>query len=289
MNALINVLLSSTFIAGVTVAVINALSNRKINFTQYFSKERNEWRREIRTIAEELENCRSYRTLSAILTKLKLRINPYGKNMKPVENNEVTVGMMQDAHIWKIIEEMENDRELKNFDVDKDYLVMYLSLLLKHDWEKEKRDFKGNIYWVILIGTLILSFIYVTYNHFYVLKKGFNIEYMMWILLVVEMPAGIAGIIQCIKDMSNYKQKKVLYVIALLGLVAFGVYEMNSLIAYYGGIGMIEDFDFLFAIVVYLIWMNFYPVLCENGINTKYMQSVKTIYDQKPRKKYSGE
>jgi hypothetical protein len=38
-----------------------------------------------------------------------------------------------------------------------------------------------------------------------------------------------------------------------------------------------------------LIWMNFYPVLCENGINTKYMQSVKTIYDQKPRKKYSGE
>lgn len=47
MNALINVLLSSTFIAGVTVAVINALSNRKINFTQYFSKERNEWRREI--------------------------------------------------------------------------------------------------------------------------------------------------------------------------------------------------------------------------------------------------
>jgi len=105
-NALINVLLSSTFIAGVTVAVINALSNRKINFTQYFLK-----------------------------------------------------------------------------------------------------------------------------------------EYMMWILLVVEMPAGIAGIIQCIKDMSNYKQKKVLYVIALLGLVASGVYEMNSLIAYYGGIGMIEEFE----------------------------------------------
>ena len=106
MNALINVLLSSTFIAGVTVAVINALSNRKINFTQYFLK-----------------------------------------------------------------------------------------------------------------------------------------EYMMWILLVVEMPAGIAGIIQCIKDMSNYKQKKVLYVIALLGLVASGVYEMNSLIAYYGGIDMIEEFE----------------------------------------------
>jgi len=100
----VNDIFGSVFIATVIAAVINALSNRKINFTQYFSKERNEWRREIRTIAEELENCRSYRTLSAILTKLKLRINPYGKNMKPVENNEVTVGIMQDAHIWEIIE-----------------------------------------------------------------------------------------------------------------------------------------------------------------------------------------
>ena len=124
-----NDIFGSVFIATVIAAVINALSNTKINFTQYFSKERNEWRREIRTIAEELENCRSYRTLSAILTKLKLRINPYGKNMMPVENNEVTVGIMQDAHIWEIIEKM----------------------------EKEKRDFKGNIYWVVLRGTLILS------------------------------------------------------------------------------------------------------------------------------------
>jgi membrane protein len=221
----VNDILGSVFIATVIAAVINALSNTKINFTQYFSKERNEWRREIRTIAEELENCRSYRTLSAILTKLKLRINPYGKNMMPVENNEVTVGIMQDAHIWEIIEKM----------------------------EKEKRDFKGNIYWVVLRGTLILSLIYVTYNHFYVLKKDFNIEYMMWILLAVEMPAGIAGIVQCIKDMGNYKQKKVLYVLALLGLGVFGVYEMNSLVVYYGGIGMIKDFDFLFTIVVYLI------------------------------------
>lgn len=197
----VNDIFSSVFIATVIAAVINALSNRKINFAQYFSKERNEWRREIRTIAEELENCRSYRTLSSILTKLKLRINPYGKNMKPVENNEVTVGIMQDAHIWEIIEKMEKDQGLNNFGTDKDDLVMYLSLLLKLDWEKEKRDFKGNIYWVVLRGTLILSLIYVTYNHFYVLKKDFNIEYMMWILLAVEMPAGIAGIVQCIKDM----------------------------------------------------------------------------------------
>lgn len=60
---------------------------------------------------------------------------------------------------------------------------------------------------------------------------------------------------------------------------------MNSLVVYYGGIGMIKDFDFLFTIVVYLIWMIFYPLLCENGINTKYMQSVKIICEQNQRRK----
>lgn len=65
---------------------------------------------------------------------------------------------------------MEADKELKKFKTNKERMIMYLSLLLKHNWEKEKYDFRGNIYKKILVFTAVLSAIYVTYNHFVVLK-----------------------------------------------------------------------------------------------------------------------
>jgi len=70
---------------------------------------------------------------AVILVKLKLRINPYGKNIHIDMENESTSGITQDAHIWKLIESMEADKELKKFKTNKERMIMYLSLLLKHN------------------------------------------------------------------------------------------------------------------------------------------------------------
>ena len=50
---IIKELIESSLVAGVIVAIITAFNNRRINFTQYITKDREEWRKEIRIIAVE--------------------------------------------------------------------------------------------------------------------------------------------------------------------------------------------------------------------------------------------
>lgn len=277
---IIKELIESSLVAGVIVAIITAFNNRRINFTQYITKDREEWRKEIRIIAVELENCRSYRSLSVILVKLKLRINPYGKNIHIDMENESTSGITQDAHIWKLIESMEADKELKKFKTNKERMIMYLSLLLKHNWEKEKYDFRGNIYKKILVFTAVLSAIYVTYNHFVVFKNKFNAEYATWLLLVVGLLFGIVAFLKYIKEKFDGHKviKSILVIVALIIMSRFMVYTVNYLIRYYGGISIVEDIDFVFTYIVYMLVLGCYPVALNENIDVKYEKNVKSIY-----------
>lgn len=73
-----------------------------------------------------------------------------------------------DAHIWKIIEIIEN----KNFNINKLsklqlILQEYLSLLLKWDWERSKREVRGEKAGVIQLILWIISVVIYATGHFY--------------------------------------------------------------------------------------------------------------------------
>lgn len=119
-------------IASVIGTIISFIMFRKSTKLKYITKERKEWRCAIREIVEKLENC-VYDDRNKILVLLKTRINAYGINSK---------NKLADSHIWEIIHKIEQCKK-EEFPILKEKLIEYLSLLLKYDWERSKKEVYG--------------------------------------------------------------------------------------------------------------------------------------------------
>lgn len=130
------VMLGSVVVAAIISGIVAIYKSDKANKLEYITKERSEWRKEIRKCSEKLGGA-SYQATRKICDKLKVRINAFGKGV----SNKYS----HDAHIWKLIEEIESD----NFRMDdlpkfQTALQEYLTLLLKWDWEKSKKEVSGD-------------------------------------------------------------------------------------------------------------------------------------------------
>ena len=119
-------------IASVIGAIISYITFRKTAKLKYITKERKEWRDSIRKVTERLEKC-SYNNRRTVLVILKTRINAYG-----IMNRN----QLYDSHIWETIYEMEQCKK-KDYLQLKEKLIEYLSLLLKYDWERSKKEVYG--------------------------------------------------------------------------------------------------------------------------------------------------
>ena len=77
-----------------------------------------------------------------------MRINANGVKTIITEkegNNKKRAGRyLNDAHIWKLIDELENPESIEKFEDNKKKLFLYLSALLKYDWERAKQEVKGS-------------------------------------------------------------------------------------------------------------------------------------------------
>ncbi len=166
------VLLGSTVVAAILSAIISAIvsvrnNNRNAKY-EYITKERSQWRKEIREIAVELEKAKNpydkknknAAYVREVLAKLKVRINANG--MYEDATNK------QDRHIWERIHTIDNYCGRVTDDVEDwdrleeelEYLIRDLSLLLKDDWERCKKEVDG-------IGYIFRNL----FNHKFLKKK----------------------------------------------------------------------------------------------------------------------
>lgn len=125
-------------IAAIISGIISYLSLWRKGNLQYITQERKEWREKMREIASALDGATYKKTLK-ILTKLKVRINAYGD-----ENN---YRYDEDGHIWKVIRQLEEKNPGRDELMEQQrMLIDYISLLLKFDWERSKKEVRGNLY-----------------------------------------------------------------------------------------------------------------------------------------------
>ena len=130
-----NVILTSTVIAAAISLLANVYTSRRTANLKYITEERQKWREEIRKIAEDIVDC-PRDEIKKHLTKLKVRINANGKLKKG--------SYYEDSHIWKLIHDIENSNICNEcFEGKKEILINSLSLLLKYDWERQKREVLG--------------------------------------------------------------------------------------------------------------------------------------------------
>jgi hypothetical protein len=125
--------LSSSLLSGF---ISNYVSNRQFKKEvrlKRITDERTKWRENIREIVKELSELdlnkqEDILKLRRILNQLKVRINIYGVN-KPDS-------ILKDNHIWNKINEI-SESAIPTYE-QIDCLIMYLSALLKYDWERAK-------------------------------------------------------------------------------------------------------------------------------------------------------
>lgn len=150
-------LLGSAVIAAICSGLISYIISRREGNLHYITGERKDWREKMRSIARRLKGA-SYKETLKIMTELKVRINAFG-------NNGISVKYSDDAHIWQVINDLENEKPSKQIlELKQKQLIEYISLLLKTDWERSKKEVKGNLYEIaswIVFGATGLFFVFL--------------------------------------------------------------------------------------------------------------------------------
>lgn len=152
-------------IAGILPLIGVLLTNYINSKSKNIIQERSKWREKIRKIAVALSTLNvdhitkkiEYTRLQQLLTALKVRLNPYGKNTK---------SYFEDSHIWASIKNLEQANSRTNFEKEK--LISYLSLLLKFDWERSKKESTFNALELVSYSLYIFSnviVVYLCYTH----------------------------------------------------------------------------------------------------------------------------
>ena len=182
----IKTILSSAVIAAVFSGIVSYLISKRQGNLQYRTAERKEWREKIREIARQLDGA-SYKKTLRLFTELKVRINSFG-------NNGILKTYASDAHIWKVINELEEKKPSdKVLHQKQKQLIEYLSLLLKMDWERSKKEVRGNIYGVISGTSYVLTVLYFAICIFYC-NRNDNYENMDLVSMVGTMVVLVIGL-----------------------------------------------------------------------------------------------
>lgn len=218
-------LLSGAGIGAVLSAFLVFINNSKKNKLDFVTKERSEWRREIKSIIVDLL---SGNNRNSAINRLKTQLNPYGRNIE--ENNYEFY--MNDGHIWKLLDNF--DYSSKNVII----LAKYLELLLKYDWKRSKNevifDYQTliiKLFRFFLLLFTIYSFLTLSLDNYPIPKDCILLRDVLRILLVlVIFPAIIYLIIKqqeyveiLIKNKSfkNKKNNILLYVAIYFPLIWF--------------------------------------------------------------------
>lgn len=164
-NTFIIAILSSSVAGSIITTIYNQLSARKNDSLVRITDERKYWREKIRTIAEQIGSVayqnRQDGNINKYLVQLEVSINPYGRSAR--------YDFEHDSHIWPEIESIKNAPDEETYNRHKELLLFYLSLMLKEDWERSKREVKG--FSRTLIELAVLSVINVYLECIYLNKS----------------------------------------------------------------------------------------------------------------------
>lgn len=201
MSKIVGTILTSSVVAVICTGLFSLINNHINGIKKYAVEEKREWRKEIKNIGEELTATNNMYETRKILNKLKVRINPYGRGKKE--------DYLHDSHIWEIIKEIE-DKPYENQAENKEKLLIYLSLLLQYDYQKNEKIVEGRhrIFTIMFLVLFTFGSLFVIYMHFFKQGREYNENFMLaWTILIV-FPICAGWIPQLFKDISNKIREK---------------------------------------------------------------------------------
>lgn len=196
-----SIILSSAVIATIISSGISYLISKRDSNLQYITGERKEWRESIRNIAVKLKSA-DYEQSMILLTELKVRINAFG-----ISEEDYFI----DSHIWRLMQDMEEEKNINNLLKLKKRLIEYLSLLLKYDWERSKEEVRGNknrifanLLYILIVIYIGISFIFGENFKIVGIRQGLS-TYIMFVSFIIFINFNIFSFLAA--KMSNAVRK----------------------------------------------------------------------------------
>lgn len=288
MSKIVGTILTSSVVAVICTGLFSLINNHINGIKKYAVEEKREWRKEIKNIGEELTATNNMYETRKILNKLKVRINPYGRGKKE--------DYLHDSHIWEIIKEIE-DKPYENQAENKEKLLIYLSLLLQYDYQKNEKIVEGRhrIFTIMFLVLFTFGSLFVIYMHFFKQGREYNENFMLaWTILIV-FPICAGWIPQLFKDISNkIREKKGISkffwgagvsVLTIL-FIATVISMIYSVFSYYSITleNPKSNEEFLTkSIALFIMGGLFSMIIYENqdDIGRKYEDEVKQVYNER--------
>lgn len=288
MSKIVGTILTSSVVAVICTGLFSLINNHINGIKKYAVEEKREWRKEIKNIGEELTATNNMYETRKILNKLKVRINPYGRGKKE--------DYLHDSHIWEIIKEIE-DKPYENQAENKEKLLIYLSLLLQYDYQKNEKIVEGRhrIFTIMFLVLFTFGSLFVIYMHFFKQGREYNENFMLaWTILIV-FPICAGWIPQLFKDISNkIREKKGISkffwgagvsVLTIL-FIATVISMIYSVFSYYSITleSPKSNEEFLTkSIALFIMGGLFSMIIYENqdDIGRKYEDEVKQVYNER--------
>ena len=211
----LQIVLTSTVVAAIITTLANIYSSKRTGNLKYITEERQKWRKEIRKIAENIADSPRDK-IKKYLTKLKVRINANG-----IINRE---SYMEDGHIWELIEKLENSNlTVSEYEKQKDNLVNTISLLLKFDWERQKREVAGS--YIKRMHRMVYVWVLLITVYIYGIPEDFSSAsispFYMVSLLFISIPCTIFSFSEMVVD-SKVKLRVWIGIEAALSMIYIG-------------------------------------------------------------------
>ncbi|MGL5384123.1 MAG: hypothetical protein ACRDCC_11630 [Culicoidibacterales bacterium] len=156
---------SSIFSAATVAALVTAIfayrNSKNSNELMHITAERREWRRDLRGIAEKVNASMTASELYANLIPLRVRINPLYTSTDSTKIDEENPAII-DCWLWErinLLEKSDDVNESELLEIKKEIIIL-LEALLKYDWERSKKEVKGDSFKkiaTILTGIGIMS------------------------------------------------------------------------------------------------------------------------------------
>lgn len=257
----------ATIIVGVFSIVSVLIQTNKSSKNKYITGERSEWRKKLKELCSELldDKNNQKRVPESILADFRTRLNAYGY----IERSNI----YKDGHIWDLLDKIEAEPE--NYSLKKK-LVIYITFLMKHDWERSKSEVSIKIPKLISSCMYILSnalFIYFAFSE--TVDMAIQQKYINDLIVIISIFSFVYFFPNILKFIYGFSE---------------GKHEFEALICIYlltGSFYIVYFFDketFQFGILNFPILLQAISVVI-NGISDVYdckqqMQYEKTLNKQ---------
>lgn len=280
MENILTIVLSSTVISAIITTILNFVTSKRKDTVENIVKERKNWRDELKIISNEIAMSKNLSQLKIAVSKLKVRINPYG-----IGKNTI----FKDSHIWEEIRKLEKNEKMTKHDLEKNKIVFVdlISCLLKYDWERSKNEIKGNIHTKLVIISLVTCYIFYSIKWFWNYKLN-GADISQYITYCIIYAVFIAFSLLMINLMDKWCEKKELLFFFYIGVSGyiFLFYFWNNLLPNFGLNEKIDFIIFFIPLITLIYSAECKLIFYMNNVRYYIMASALSIGTNKINKKY---